>query len=104
MSSESREQENLPIISGRRSAILNLMRLKFFIVYPHLKLQILFYSNGLAILSGFLDITKIVADNFGHHDLFFLVLPKFEIICELLVKWIYGITFEAIKKMLSELH
>ena len=33
--------------------------LKFFMVYPYLELHILFYSNGLAILSGFPDITHI---------------------------------------------
>ena len=46
--------------------------LKFFMVYPYLELHILFYSNGLAIWSGFQDMThikKIMADNFGRHDL-----------------------------------
>ena len=50
----------------RRSAILNLIKLKFFMVYPYLKLHILFNSNAVAIWSGFPDIThikKIMADN-----------------------------------------
>ena len=51
---EYRLRENLLIGSGRRSAILN-----FFTEYPYLKLHILFYSNGLAIWSGFQDITHI---------------------------------------------
>ena len=56
----------LPIGSGRRSAILNLIKLKFFMVYPYLKLHILFNSNELSIWSGSPDIThltKIMANN-----------------------------------------
>ena len=41
------------------SAILNFIMLKFVMVYLHLELHILFYSNGLAIWSGFPDITHI---------------------------------------------
>ena len=66
MLSESRQRENLSIRSGRRSAILNLIKLKFFMVYPYLKLHILVDSNGLAIWSGSPDIshiTKIEANN-----------------------------------------
>ena len=37
--------------------------LKFFMVYPYLELQILFYSNGLAIWSGFPDITHLKKNN-----------------------------------------
>ena len=52
-------------------------------VYPYVKLHILFDSNGLAIWSGFLDIThiiKIIAD-FGRHDLVSVrILPNFELI------------------------
>ena len=59
MLSESRYRENLPIRSVCRSAILNLIKLNFFMVYPNMKLNILFNSNGLAILSGFPDITHI---------------------------------------------
>ena len=59
MLSESCYQENLPIRIGCRSAILNLIKLNFFIVYPYLKVHVLFNSNGLAIWSGFLDITHI---------------------------------------------
>ena len=66
MLSKSRQRENLSIGSGRMLAILNLIKLKFFMVYPYLKMHILFYSNGLAIWSGFsgiTHITKIMADN-----------------------------------------
>ena len=51
---------------GRRSAILNLIKLNLFMVYPYLKLHNLFNSNGLDIWSGFPDITHIekkMADN-----------------------------------------
>ena len=66
MLSESRKRENLSIRIRRRSAILNLIKLKFFMVYPYLKLHILFNSNGVALWSGFPDIKhikKIMADN-----------------------------------------
>ena len=66
MLSESRYRVNLSIRICRRSAILNLIKLKFFMVYPYLKLHILFNSNGLAIWSGFPDIThnkKIMSGN-----------------------------------------
>ena len=66
MLSESRQRENLSIRIHRRSAILNLIKLKFFMGYPYLKLHILFNSNGLVIWSGFPDIAhnkKIMADN-----------------------------------------
>ena len=52
--------------SGRRSAILNFIMFKFFMVYLYLELHILFYGNGLDIWSGFPDIKhikKIVTDN-----------------------------------------
>ena len=56
-------------------------------VYPYLKLHILFNSNGRAIWSGVLDIThikKIMANNqplFGRHDLDSVrILPNFELI------------------------
>ena len=55
-------------------------------VYPYLKLHILFNSNGLAIWSGFPEITKIMAvmaiiGHLGHHDLVFVrILPNFELI------------------------
>ena len=65
MLSESRLRENLSIKSCRKAAIFNFIRLKFFMVYPYLELHILFYSNGLAIWSGFPDIThikKLMAD------------------------------------------
>ena len=59
-------EKKLTIGSGHRSAILNFFMLKFFMVYPYLELHILFYSNGLAIWSGFPDIRhikKIIANN-----------------------------------------
>ena len=59
MLSESRKRENLSIGSGRLSAILNLIKLKLFMVYPYLKLHILLYSNGLAIWPFFPVITHI---------------------------------------------
>ena len=86
MLSESRYREHLSIKSGRKSAIFNFIMLKCFMVYPYLELHILFYSNGLAIWSGFPDITHIkkrMADNrhFGHHDLVSVrILPNFELI------------------------
>ena len=52
-------------------------------VYPYLKLHILFYSNGLAILSGFPDITHIrkIIGFFGRHDLVFIrIMPNFKLI------------------------
>ena len=55
MLSESRYRENLSIRIRCRSAILNLIKLIFFMLYPYLKLHILFDSNGLAIWSGFPD-------------------------------------------------
>ena len=68
MLSELRQRENMSIESGRRSAILNLIMLKFLMVYPYLKLHILLYSNGPAIWFSFPDITytcitKIMAYN-----------------------------------------
>ena len=41
------------------SALLNMIKLKFFMVYPYLKLHILFNSYGLAIWPGSPDITHI---------------------------------------------
>ena len=57
MLSESRYRENFAIKIGGSSAILNLIKLNFCKVYPHLKLHILFESDGQAICSGFPDIT-----------------------------------------------
>ena len=54
--------------------------LKFFMVYHYLELHILFYRNGLAVWSGFPDIThlkKII----GRHDLVSVrILPNCELI------------------------
>ena len=55
----------------RRSAILNLLKSKFFMAYPYLK-HILLNSNGLAILSGFPDITHLKKKNTVR------ILPNFE--------------------------
>ena len=81
---EYRLRENVSIGSGCRSAILNLIKLNFFTEYPYLKLHILFYSNGLAIWSGFPDITHIKKNNgrfVGHRDLVSVrILPNFKLI------------------------
>ena len=69
------------VAAGRLFCYLN--KLQFFMVYPYLKLHILFYSNVLAIWSGFLEITHITKKMvyFGRHDLVSVrVLPKFELI------------------------
>ena len=42
--------------NGPWAAILNFIALKFFKMHPLLKPYNLFYSNGVAILSGFHDI------------------------------------------------
>ena len=44
--------------NGRLAAILNLDELNFFQMHPLLKPYNLFYSNGVAILSGFYDIPQ----------------------------------------------
>ena len=41
-----------------RRPFLNLIESQFFKMHPLLKLCNLFYSNGVAILSGFHDMTK----------------------------------------------
>ena len=41
--------------NGRLAAILNFINLNFFKMHPLLKPDNLFYSNGVAILSGFRD-------------------------------------------------
>ena len=41
-----------------KAAILNFFDLKFSKMHPHLKPYNLFNSNGVAILSGFHDITQ----------------------------------------------
>ena len=46
------------VSNGRWAAILNLIDLKFFKMHPLLKPYNLFYSNGVAILSGFRDIPQ----------------------------------------------
>ena len=48
---------SLPPLLKLWSAILNLIKFNFFMVYPYLKLHILFNGNGLAIWSSFPDIT-----------------------------------------------
>ena len=44
------------VTNGRKVAIFNFIDLKFFKMHPLLKPHNLFYSNGVAILSGFHDI------------------------------------------------
>ena len=48
--------------NGCQSAILSLIKLKFFKAYSLLKLYILFHSNGLAILHGLPDIKHITVN------------------------------------------
>ena len=48
----------MKVNNGRLAAILNLDELNFFKMYPLLKPHNLFYSNGVAILSGFHDIPQ----------------------------------------------
>ena len=54
-------RENLD--NGCKSATSNLAELNFFGAYHSLKPHILFYSNGLAILHGFPDITHVKVNN-----------------------------------------
>ena len=66
-------------------------------VYPYLKLHILFNGNGLAIWSSFPDISHIKKkkNSVG-------ILPNFELI-QAISDWMNGIHFGAIhKKVLSE--
>ena len=44
--------------NGRWAAIFNFINLKFFKMHPLLKPHNLFYSNGVAIFSGFHDIPQ----------------------------------------------
>ena len=48
--------------NGRYAAILNLIELKFIKIHPLLKPYNFFYSNGVAILSGFQDISQNISD------------------------------------------
>ena len=48
---------HIEVRSGRSLAILNLIKLNFFMVYPDLKLHIFLNNIGLAMWSGFPDIT-----------------------------------------------
>ena len=48
----------MKVNDGRLAAILNLDELIFFKMHPLLKPHNLFYSNGVAILSGFHDIPQ----------------------------------------------
>ena len=76
-------------------------------VYPYLKLHILFKSNCIAIWSGFPDIMHIkkimaIIGHFGRHDLVSVrILPNFELI-RATSEMDYGMNFGAIhKKMMS---
>ena len=53
-----RNMRPVKVNNGRWVAILNFIDLKFFKMYPLLKPYNLFYSNGVAILSGFHDIPQ----------------------------------------------
>ena len=50
--------------NGRWAAILNFINLKFFKMHPLLKSYNLFYSNGVAILSSFHDISLNISVGF----------------------------------------
>ena len=67
-------------------------------VYPNMKLNILFNSKGLAILSGFTDITHNKKMILAAMTLFLSEFRPISNSSELLVKWIYGINFRAIHK------
>ena len=54
---------HIKVNNNCKSAILNLIKLKFIRAYLFLKLHILFYSNGLAIWHSFQDITHIEINN-----------------------------------------
>ena len=50
--------------NGRWVTILNFFDVKFFKMHPPLKHYNSFYSNGVAILSGFHDIPQNISDGF----------------------------------------
>ena len=52
--------------NGLWAVILNFIDLKFFKMHPLLKPYNLFYSNGVAILSGFHDIPQNISVGFTH--------------------------------------
>ena len=54
---------HIKVNNGLKFAILNLIDLKLFRVYPSLKLHILFYSNGLDFWHGLPDIRLIKVNN-----------------------------------------
>ena len=67
--------------------MFNLIKFKFLRAYPYLEQHILFYSNGLAIGSGFPDITHMkkkqwaIIGHFGRHDLVSVrIFPNFKLI------------------------
>ena len=49
---------HVKVNNGRKVAIWNLIKSKFVKMHPLLKPYSLFYSNGVAILSGFHDIPQ----------------------------------------------
>ena len=53
-----RNMRPVEVNNGRYVARLNFIDLKFFKMHPFLKAYNLFYSNGVAILSGFHDIPQ----------------------------------------------
>ena len=59
-----RNMRPVEVNNGRWAAILNFIEVKFFKMYPLLKPYNLFYSNGVAILSGFYDIPQNISLGF----------------------------------------
>ena len=51
-----RNMRHVEVNNSRWAAILNFIDLEFFKMHPLLKLYNLYYSNGVAISSGFHDI------------------------------------------------
>ena len=60
-----RNTRPVEVNNGRWAAILNFINLKFLKMHPFLKPYNLFYSNGVAILSGFHDIPQNISVGFN---------------------------------------
>ena len=77
--------KHIKVEIGRRSANLNLIKLTFFMVYPHLKPRILLNSNGLSgkVFQLLRILKKLwpIISHFARHDLVsVLILPNFKLI------------------------
>ena len=59
-----RNMRHVEVNNGRLAAILNFIDLNFFKMHPLLKPYNFFYSNGVAILSGFHDIPQNISVGF----------------------------------------